>query len=304
MIHLGINPIGWSNDDMPELGGETPLEVCLREAREAGFEGVEKGHKFPSDPSALRAILARHGLRFVSGWYSGRLIGRSAADEIEAIGAHLDLLAKNEAKVLIFAETTGCIHGQRGTRLSRRPTMREDDWPGFCARLTEVAKHCLDRGLRLVVHHHMGTVIETAEDIDRLMDGTGDSVGLLLDAGHATFADADPAALAGTYASRIFHVHFKDVRRDVLSRAKAADWSFLDAVLAGIFTVPGDGFIDFAAMLTPLKAAGYAGWMVVEAEQDPDRADPFTYATLGQKNLASLVEDAGFRIAAPLDVPA
>lgn len=304
MIHLGTNPIAWSNDDLPELGGTTPLETCLAEARSAGFAGIESGHKFPSDPAALRDALAAHGLRFISGWYSGRLLERDTPREIEALQAHLDLLAANDAPVLIYAETTGCIHSDGAIPLSRGPRMGSDQWPTLCARLDHLAAHCAERGIALVVHHHMGTVIESAEDIARLMDGTKDQVGLLLDSGHATFAGANPATLATSYAARIRHVHCKDIRRDVFTASRAADTSFLDAVIAGVFTVPGDGFIDFAGMLAPLKAAAYRGWVVVEAEQDPAKADPLTYARLGHRNLTSLLRDAGFTLAEPLPIPA
>lgn len=304
MIHLGTNPIAWSNDDLPELGGATTLETCLAEARSAGFAGIERGHKFPSDPAALRAVLASHGLRFISGWYSGRLLARDTPSEIAALQTHLDLLAANDAPVLIYAETTGCIHGDRAIPLSRAPRIGPDQWPTLCRRLNHLAAHCAERGIGLVVHHHMGTVIESAEDIARLMDGTGDQVGLLLDSGHATFAGADPAKLAANYAARIRHVHCKDIRRDVFTAIRAADTSFLDAVIAGVFTVPGDGFIDFATMLTPLKAAGYRGWVVVEAEQDPAKADPLNYARLGHRNLTSLLRQAGFTLAEPLPIPA
>lgn len=299
MIHIGTNPIAWSNDDLPALGGATPLETCLAEARAAGYAGIERGHKFPADPNVLRDVLAEHGLRFISGWYSGRLRERDMDAEIAAMREHCDLLAANDATVLIFAETTGCIHGDQTISLSRRPVMAQEEWPQFCARLDRVADYCAGRGMALVVHHHMGTAIESEVDIARLMEGTGDQVGLLLDAGHATFAGADPARLAATYAARIRHLHCKDIRREVMAKARTEDWSFLDSVIAGAFTVPGDGFVDFAAILKPLAAAGYAGWAVVEAEQDPERADPLTYARLGHRNLSTLLHDAGFTIADP-----
>lgn len=303
MIHFGTNPIAWSNDDLRTLGGATTLETCLTEARTAGYAGIERGHKFPDDPSALRDVLAAHGLQFISGWYSGRLRERDADAEIAAMRDHCDLLVANDAKLLIFAETAGCIHGDQSIPLSHRPRMAPGEWPDYCARLDRVADHCAEHGMALVVHHHMGTAIESEEDIARLMDGTGDRVGLLLDAGHATFAGADPARLAAAYAGRIRHLHCKDIRRAVMDKARAEDWSFLDAVIAGAFTVPGDGCVDFAAILQPLAAASYAGWAVVEAEQDPARADPLTYARLGHRNLSALLHGAGFSIAAPPPFP-
>lgn len=304
MIDIGTNPIAWSNDDLTSLGGATPLETCLTEARLAGYGGIERGHKFPTDPIAVRDVLAAHGLRFVSGWYSGRLRTRDAAAEIEAMQDHLALLEANEAKVVIYAETVGCIHGDRAVPLSRRPRMAPAEWAGFCRRLDTVAAHCAGRGIALVVHHHMGTAIETAEDIERMMEGTGDAVGLLLDTGHATFAGADPTALARAYAGRVRHLHCKDVRLDVMSAARAGDWSFLDAVVAGVFTVPGDGGVDFLSVLALLAAAKYEGWAVVEAEQDPAKANPLDYARLGFRNLSGLLRKAGFAIADPPAFPA
>lgn len=292
-VRIGANPIGWSNDDLPELGGHIPLETCLAEARAAGFEGMELGHKFPRTPEALRRVLSRHGLELVSGWYSANLLERDSAAELAALRPHLDLLKALGAEVLVFAETTGSVHGDRGTPLSRRPTVPPGQWPAFGRRLTELADALLAEGVRLAYHHHMGTVVETEDEIDALMAHTGPSVGLLLDTGHATFAGADPVALARRYRARIFHVHCKDVRAEVLAHARAADLSFLDAVIAGVYTVPGDGCVDFPAVLAALS--GYAGWLVVEAEQDPAKAPPAAYARLGFANLDRFARAAGLR---------
>jgi inosose dehydratase len=293
-VRLGINPLTWSNDDLPELGGETPLETCLAEAHQAGFAGVELGNKFPRQATTLRPILAKHGLDLVSGWYSSRLLERSVADEIAAVDSHATLLAALGCKVMVYAEVSGCVHGERGAPLSRRPMLTETQWPTFAAHLNEMGRHLKGRGLHLAYHHHMGTVIETTAEIDRLMALTGPEVGLLLDTGHLTYAGGDPAAMARRHAGRIVHVHCKDVRADILAAAKLRDSSFLDAVLEGVFTVPGDGCVDYKAVLTPLHAAGYADWLVVEAEQDPAKAHPLTYARMGYANLARFARDAGF----------
>jgi len=292
-VRIGINPLTWTNDDMPELGGDTPLEVCLSEAAEAGYAGVELGNKFPRRAAELEPILARHGLALVSGWYSGRLLTRDVADEKEAVEDHLTLLSAMGCPVMVFAEVSGCVHGERRTPLTRRPALAADAWPAFGARLTEMAKYLAGRGLRMAFHHHMGTVVQSADDVHRLMEHTGDEVGLLLDTGHLTFAGADPARIAADYATRITHVHCKDVRPDVLARALAGNWSFLDAVLAGVYTVPGDGCVDYAAVLPPLARAGYAGWLVVEAEQDPAKAHPLTYARMGFDFLRKAAPAAG-----------
>ncbi|MFM8681914.1 MAG: myo-inosose-2 dehydratase, partial [Alphaproteobacteria bacterium] len=237
-VRIGINPITWSNDDMPDLGGDTPLETCLREARQAGYEGLELGNKFPRDAATLGPIMRDHGLAVVSGWHSGRLLERDAEAEIAALGPHLDLLRAMGCGVMVFAETTGSVAGERGTPVRRRPVMEESQWPVFLARLDAVARHLAAQGVRMAFHHHMGTAIETAAEVDRMLAGTSEAVGLLLDTGHFTFAGDDPLEVLERHAARVNHVHCKDVRADVLARVRAADASFLDSVLAGVFTVP------------------------------------------------------------------
>jgi inosose dehydratase len=282
-VRIGANPIGWSNDDMRELGGATPLEVCLAEAKEAGFEGIELGHKFPREPKALAAVLERFDLNLISGWYSAELLRRSADEEMVRLRPHLELLKALDCAVLVFAETSNAIHGDRNKPLAERPVLAASNWAPFAERVTAVADRTLREGVRLVYHHHMGTVVESEQDIDALMKSTGPSVHLLLDTGHATFAGADPVALARRYRARISHLHAKDVRRDVMALAQRERLSFLDAVIAGVFTVPGDGCIDYPAVFRELP--GYSGWVVVEAEQDPARAHPLTYAKLGYNKL-------------------
>jgi inosose dehydratase len=287
-LKIGINPLTWTNDDMPELGGDTPLETCLAEAKQAGYDGVELGNKFPREPGALRPVLTHHGLALVSGWYSGRLLERSPADEIKAVEAHLSLLAAMGCTTMVFAEVSDCVHGDRKTKLSRRPRLDDKGWRRLADGLGAVAKHLHRHGVRMAYHHHMGTVIETADEIDRLMAMTGPEVGLLLDTGHLTYAGGDPVEAARRHGSRITHVHCKDIRRDVLATAKRQDSSFLDAVLAGVFTVPGDGCVDYPRVFDALASAGYRGWLVVEAEQDPAKAHPLTYARMGHAYLRPL----------------
>ena len=296
-VALGINPITWTNDDMPELGGDTPLDVCLAETRIAGYSGIELGGKFPRTGHALRPILERHGLALVSGWYSAQLCRRSAEEEIAAITAHLQLLAAMGCNVMVFAEGHGSTDGDPSLPLSARPTLPDAQWPAFCERLNVVARHLREHGVRLAFHHHMGTVIQTEDEIDRLMAGTSNDVALLLDTGHLAFAGGDPARVAKRHARRIVHVHCKDARRPILDEALHRDSSFLAAVLDGVFTVPGDGAIDYATVLRPLCDAGYDGWLVVEAEQDPAKAHPLTYARLGFANLRHAAQNAGFTIA-------
>jgi inosose dehydratase len=295
-VSIGINPITWTNDDMPELGGDIPLEVCLAEARLAGFSGIEMGGKFPRDAVALRPLLHGHGLDLVSGWYSAHLCRRTADEEAGAVEAHLSLLSAMGCKVMVFAEGHGSTDGDPAAPLSRRPVLADQHWPQFCTRLNEVARRMRQRGVRLAFHHHMGTVVQTEAEIDRLMAATTDDVGLLLDTGHLVFAGGDPVAVARRHAGRIVHVHCKDVRRDVLDEVLATDRSFLRAVLDSVFTVPGDGSIDFPAVLTELRRDGYEGWLVVEAEQDPRKAHPLTYARLGFANLCAAANAAGFTL--------
>jgi inosose dehydratase len=292
-VRLGISPIGWSNDDLPELGGDTALETCLAEARLAGFQGIELGNKFPRDPALLRPILERHGLSLISGWYSGRLLDRSVTEELAVIEVHRALLVAMGCAVLVYAETSRSIAGDRCRPLSGRPRLGDGGWRDFGGRLTDLAQRLSRRGIRLVYHHHIGTVVESEAEIDRLMAATGDSVALLLDTGHLAFAGVDPAVLARRYGHRIAHVHCKDVRRDVLAGVRAGDASFLAAVLDGVFTVPGDGCIDFGAVLAALAAADYRGWLVVEAEQDPAKAPPLAYARLGFAHLSAAAARAG-----------
>lgn len=297
-IRIGANPIGWTNDDLQEIGGSTPLETCLAEARQAGIEGMELGHKFPREPEALKAALAPFGLACVAGWHSIELLNRSAREEFDLAKPHRDLLRAMGTDVFIVAETSNCIHGQRDVPLSRRPKLREGDWAAYGAKITELADLLAAEGLRLCYHHHMGTIVETEADIHAFMAHTRAPAQLLLDTGHATWGGSDPAALAERYRDRIGHVHVKDVRRDVMERARREDWSFLDAVLGpgreiGIYTVPGDGMVDYVSVFRALP--GYAGWVVIEAEQDPEKANPLRYATMGVANLKRFLAEAGLR---------
>lgn len=285
-VRLGINPLTWTNDDMPELGAATPLETCLAEGKLAGFEGFELGNKFPRRAEELQPILARHGLALVSGWYGSRLLERDVDAEMAAAEPHIALLTALGCTVMVHAEVSRAIHGERSTPLSRRPVLSEADWALLLPRMEDFGRRLQARGLHLAYHHHMGTVIEAEADVDRLMAGTGPEVGLLLDTGHLTFAGGDPVRAAQRHAARVVHVHCKDIRAAVMEDVKRRDLPFLAAVLEGVFTVPGDGCVDYAAVLPPLAAAGYAGWLVVEAEQDPAKAHPLTFARLGHDNLA------------------
>jgi len=290
-IRIGANPIGWSNDDMQELGGWIPLEQCLTDAKAAGFEGMELGNKFPRDSAELKPILSAYGLDLIGGWHSIFLLERDAETEFTEAAAHRRLLKEMATDVFIVAECTRTVHGDKSKPLSKRPVMSDAEWQTFSHRLTRLAQLLREDGFRLVYHHHMGTVVQTPDEIDRLMRTTGEPAHLLLDTGHATWGGADPVALARKYRSRISHVHCKDVRRDVRAEADRNDWSFLDAVIAGVYTVPGDGMVDYVAVFRELH--GYSGWVVVEAEQDPIKAAPAKYAKLGHDNIVHFLKEGG-----------
>ncbi|TPK61162.1 myo-inosose-2 dehydratase [Mesorhizobium sp. B2-4-15] len=295
-VKLGINPITWTNDDVPELGGDTPLEVCLSETSQAGYAGTELGGKFPKQSEALKAALKPYSLELISGWYDGRICEKEVEEEFDAILPHLTLLRDLGAKHVVYADTSRGRHGAIHDRISQRPKLADDEWQAYGAKITRLAERFADFGVRMAFHHHMGTIIETDEEIGRLMAGSGEAVGLLYDTGHCAFSGGDPESLLRRHIGRVVHVHCKDVRPEMLKRARAADMSFMGAVMEGIFTVPGDGGIDYATLLKVLADNGYAGWLVVEAEQDPARAHPLTYATMGYRNLRELARKAGFTV--------
>lgn len=271
---------------------QTPPWRC----RQAGYAGFELGNKFPRHSAILGPILNKHGLRLVSGWFSGKLLERSVDEEIDAIQSHLSLLRDLGATAMVYCEVTGCVHGERDTPLSKRPVLADSAWATLGEKLNQVAEYTLSQGVRLAYHHHMGTVVQSEADIDHLMAHTSDAVGLLLDTGHLTYAGGNPVAVQQRHARRINHVHCKDVRRAVLDDALNRDSSFLNSVLDGVFTVPGDGCVDYPTLFDGLKAAEYHGWLVVEAEQDPAVAHPLTYATLGYNNLRALCAGAGIEV--------
>ncbi len=296
MIRIGANPIGWSNDDLQEIGGDIPLERCLSEAREAGIVGMEKGHKMPTDGAALKAKLAEFGHVFVGGWYSTELLRRSVAEEVEAARAHVAMTRGAGAEIMILAETSNAIHGARQTPLSQRPILSKSEWVEFGRKLTEFSSRLADQGLKPCYHHHMGTIVQSEADIDRLMAYTKAPLHLLLDTGHARWGGADPAGLARAYRERIGHVHCKDVREKQLRESHVGDWSFLDSILGvgadlGVYTVPGDGMVDYAAVFKALR--GYSGWVVLEAEQDPVKAPSLAYAMKGIAHLKAKLAEAG-----------
>ena len=295
-IKLGVAPIAWSNNDMLELGGDTPLETCLREERKAGFTGTETGVKFPMDPKVLGPILKKHKLALISGWFSGELLNSTVKAEQKRMMAQIGTYKALGAPAYVYAETTGTVQNKMNAPLSSRPRLPESEFPAYGRKLTELAEWMAEYGVPMTYHHHMGTIVETQREIDLLMRHTGKAVGLLLDTGHLTFAGGDVVETTRKHGRRINHVHCKDLRWDMLKQVRQQDMSFLKGVLDGVFTVPGDGFIDFHAFARTLFDIGYEGWAVVEAEQDPARAPAYEYALMGRRHLTSAFEAAGYEI--------
>ncbi|OHC44901.1 MAG: myo-inosose-2 dehydratase, partial [Rhodobacteraceae bacterium GWE1_64_9] len=288
--------IAWANDDDTTIGAHIPTDQILDEAgRQIGFDGIENGHRWPEDPEALKTLLAGYGLRFISGWYSTNLLVQSVADEIAAVQGHLARLKANGCRVCIVCECSNTVHGRPDVPVNDRPRLTPAEMTAFGAKLEEFAAYLASEGITLAYHHHMGTVVETPAEIDALMAATGPATHLLFDAGHCTFGGGDPAAVLARHVGRVAHVHAKNIRRPVCDRVRAENLSFLQGVLAGAFTVPGDqeGAIDFAPLLQILKGAGYDGWIVIEAEQDPVIRNPLLYQTLGLATLKRLARETG-----------
>ncbi|UVV70145.1 myo-inosose-2 dehydratase [Brucella anthropi] len=295
MILYGTNPIAWSNDDDRNLGAHITLDQCLDETAEIGFDGIEKGHKFPQEPAALKAVLEPRKLRYVSGWYSLNLLVNSVEEEKKAMQPALDLLKAMGSKVIIVCETSNAIHGDNDKPLSERPVLEEARWEEFGAGVEALAEHAAAQGIALVYHHHMGTVVQSEDEIDLLMQHTGPHTKLLLDTGHCLFGGGDPERVAKKHMDRVGHIHAKNVRPAVATEVRDQSLSFLEGVRRGVFTVPGDvdGGVDFVPVMRVAADKTYQGWLVIEAEQDPDIRNPYQYQSLGLKSLKSFAREAG-----------
>lgn len=296
MIRFGTNPIAWANDDDTSIGADIPTERILHEAgRLIGFDGIENGHRWPEDPEKLRALLAEYGLVFVSGWYSTALLERSVEEEIAAVQSHLARLKHNGCKVCIVAECSNTVHGDADRPVNDRPVLDAAQMARFGARIEAFAEYLAGQGITLAYHHHMGTVIESPEDIDAFMAATGPHTHLLFDAGHCAFGGGDPEKVLRRHVGRVAHFHAKNIRPDITARVRGEGLSFLQGVLDGAFTVPGDqeGALDFAPLLGVLAEAGYDGWIVIEAEQDPALRNPLLYQTLGLHTLKRIARETG-----------
>ena len=295
-INLGIAPIAWSNDDMPELGGDTPIETCLSEAKEAGFEGIELGGKFPRNPRITNFLLNKFQLKMPGGWYGSQLRKRSASEEWAAMQDHLNLLKIVKGDIFVFADVSSSTQSDNLKPLSLRPQLEKDEWDHYCNKISEISSRLYDHGMPMSYHEHMGTIIQSEDDINRFIEKTNDKTFLLYDTGHLLFAQADYNEILKKYISRINHVHCKDIRENILEESLKKDLSFRNSFLNGIFTVPGDGCIDYKPLMKILFENQYQDWLVIEAEQDPVKANPFEYAKIGYNYLSSIVSEIGYEI--------
>jgi len=295
-IKIGIAPIAWSNDDMPELGGDTPIEVCLDESKKAGFSGIELGGKFPRNPGITNYLLNKFDLKMPGGWYGSLLRQRSVDDEWAAMQDHLNLLKMVKGSIFVFADVSGSIQGDESINLSLRPTLEKNEWKMYCDKISEISNRLYNEGIPMSYHEHMGTIIQNEEDVDKFMDYTNEKTYLLYDTGHLLFAQANNEKVLKNYIDRINHIHCKDIRKDVLTKSLEQDLSFRNAFLEGVFTVPGDGCIDYKPLIKILFDKNYSDWLVIEAEQDPAKANPFKYAKIGFEYLSSIVTEIGYDI--------
>ena len=279
-IRLGIAPIAWTNDDMPELGAENTFGQCISEMALAGFEGTEIGNRFPKDAAVLKKALQLRGLSIANAWFSSFFTTKPSAETINAFVLLRDFLHQMGAKVIGVCEQGHSIQGVMDMPVfEKKPVFSDGEWKRLAEGLNRLGALASAKGIRVSYHHHMGTGVQSGAEIDRLMEITDpDLVFLLFDSGHLAFSGEDPAAVLKRHVSRVRHVHLKDIRQDVVQKARQESLSFLQSVKAGAFTVPGDGCIHFDELFDILGQHHYEGWMIVEAEQDPAAADPLEYA--------------------------
>ena len=283
-VKLAIAPIAWTNDDLPDLGAENSFEQCISEMALSGFSGSEIGNKYPKDPDVLKHYLDVRGLRICNAWFSSLLLSDGYDATIEAFIKHRDFLHALGAKVIGASEQGNSIQGKNVSIFGNKPVYTDEQWELIAKGFNEMGRLAREKDMYFTVHHHMGTGVQTADEIDRLMEMTDENlVFLLFDTGHLAFAGEDAVAVLKKYVHRTKHVHLKSIRKDVIAEGKAKGYSFLDCVRAGAFTVPGDGDFDFRPVFDILSDADYEGWVVVEAEQDPAKANPFEYALLARK---------------------
>ncbi len=295
---LGMSPIAWWNDDLVELSDDVSLEECLRQSRSAGFTGMEKGRRFPDDPAVMLPILKAADVTLCGGWFSGTLVNEGLAANKARIQPMIDLFKAVNAPCIVYGEVGRSIQGDRSKPLATKAKLSDDEMKGYARTLTVFGEWCADQGMPLAYHHHMAAVVETELELDAFMKASGAGIPLLLDAGHLAFAGGDVLRAIDNHHQRISHVHVKDLRMDVVNRLDRTKQSFLDAVALGAFTVPGDGSLDFGAIVQKFADHGYEGWFVVEAEQDPKTHPPLTMAQVGYKELMRVMTAAGYTVEA------
>lgn len=296
-VKIGISPIAWQNDDLPDLTADFTMEQALREAREIGYTGVERGQRMPQDTDGLRAYLEANDIALCGGWCSGNMLINDLDAERASVAQQVEQFVALGSPCLVYAECSNTVQGQINIPVNARPTLSRDEVLTYAGRLSELAKWMADQGMRMAYHHHMGSIIESEDDVNWLMEGSGPELQLCFDTGHLLFGGGDVMATLDRWGDRVQHVHFKDIRAEIVADVRANDRSFLDAVIAGAFTVPGDGCIDFQAVADRLKAMDYTGWIVVEAEQDPVKAPPYEYSKIGYEHILKVCAAAGLDVA-------
>ena len=295
-VKIGISPIAWQNDDLPEMTAAYTMEQALKEAREIGYIGVERGRRMPQDTEGLRKYLDHYDIALCGGWCSGNLLVNDVTTEREAVRQQVEQFVALNSPCLVYAECSNTVQGDIGVPVNNRPRLGRDAVFAYGRKLSELAKWMAGEGMTLAYHHHMGSFIEAEEEIDWLMESSTPEVTLCFDTGHLLFGGGDVMATLERWGDRVHHVHFKDIRPEVVKDVRDNDRSFLDAVIAGAFTVPGDGCIDFQPVADYLKKTGYDGWIVVEAEQDPVKAPPYDYSKAGYEHILTVCAAAGLEV--------
>lgn len=288
-VKLGIAPIAWTNDDLPDLGKENTFEQCVSEMALAGFTGSEVGNKYPKDPKVLKKALELRGMEICNQWFSCFLLTKPFEEVEKEFRAQLAFLKEMGAKIIGVSEQSYSVQGQQDTPVfGKKYVMNGDEWEKLCTGLDRLGKIAAEEyGISLTFHHHMGTVVQNPDEVDEMLENTNPAyVSLLYDTGHFAYCGADPLEMVRKYAGRIKHVHLKDIRPEIVKKVKEEGLSFLEGVRLGAFTVPGDGCIDFEPVFRVLEEAGYEGYMLVEAEQDPAKANPLEYALKARKYIA------------------
>ncbi|MCX2682509.1 myo-inosose-2 dehydratase [Campylobacter sp. MIT 21-1685] len=289
-VKIAISPIAWSNDDLRELGGETSLQTFLDDAKNIGFDGVELGSKFPNDKKELKSILKDYNLELAGGWFSGNLLINSLEEEKENLLKEIERRVFNGCSNIVYAECSNTIQG-KAISLSKKPILSNDEMKKYAEKYSILHDFVKQNGVTLAYHHHMGTIIQTAQEVDLFLRYCSKEVGLTFDTGHFYFAGAHPLYELQKHTERIYHIHLKDVRENIKRQCLQKDCNFLEAVLEGIFTTPGNGAIDFCSIIECLKENKYSGWIVIEAEQDPRKADPFEYSQAAFEFIQGLLQE-------------